>query len=156
MTHLLHIPEMPALFCPSLGSSFSHQLWIGFNIFRRWWFYLAQATSEFYAQFDFDIVPGSGWVGFFKGGPKGVQWGQRSDSWQAPAACRPLHLPNFPTFLGCRCYCAIKMHKHKNKHKQQRYTNLCKTYKNEITFRPVHMWGKHGQKRKRSHVKKGQ
>jgi len=32
---------------------------------------LAQATSEFYAQFDFDIVPGSGWVGFFRGVQRG-------------------------------------------------------------------------------------
>jgi len=32
---------------------------------------LAQATSEFYAQFDFDIVPGSGWVGFFRGLQRG-------------------------------------------------------------------------------------
>lgn len=149
MTHLLHISETLALFCPSLASSFSHQLRIGLHIFRRrrWWFYLAQATSEFYAQFDFDIVPGSGWVSF-------ILWGQRSDSWQTPAACSPLFTCQiFRVFLASRTAVVTVPFKCININMSNNGTQICE--------RPIkiklHLCGKTCLKeRKRSHVEKGQ
>lgn len=109
------------------GSSFSHQTWIGFNIFRRWWFYLAsQAASsassafEFYTQFDFDIVPGSG----CQRGLIRMRWPGAKDqtSGKRRLLAGRFTCQNFPTFSTWlpAGYCAIKMHKHK----QEQSTNL--------------------------------